>query len=211
MPASRALLRRGALLGILAACAMTYPASLVSAAGFECPKDGTVVAYDTAGQATKAMYHGTDPTDPLICIREGGQGRRGSFLFNYYFINSKDAASVSELDQARKALPAFFAGTADQVSFERAAVVRHEESRGTQRWKDTWQRLGRDVVPVAGRSIPTEHLRVTTEGVSGNTYLGTWDFWYDTADHVMLRSRYSAERGVCAGCRGSDAVSLTVP
>jgi hypothetical protein len=190
---------------LLAACivAAVPAAPFAFALEFACPKPGTVIAYASGNTIT---YHGADSKDSTICIREFN-GRTGRFLFNYYV----EREWYSGLDQAKLALQSFFSGQKNEVIYERAEVVRGQESAGVQRWTDKWQRIGQDTVVVGGRSIVTDRVRITTEGTnSNNTYLGIWDLWYDPISHASLRGRISVQRGYSHD-RGYDATALTLP
>jgi hypothetical protein len=175
------------------------------AGGFECPKAGTVVTY---GQS-KVTYRGADPTDPYICASEVN-GKTSSLLFSWYAPDAEDQERISGLNRAKAALTAFFIGQKNKVSFELAQVVPHFEQFGMQNWKDTWQRIGFQTVSVGGQQIMTEQIRVTEEGMSGNTTLFWWDVWYDPVSHVFLRGRITVGRGYNHG-RGYDATYLHVP
>lgn len=199
--------------GALAASLATFGAH---AQGLDlCPRSGLVIkGTNSAGEYT-ATTKGADPTDKSLCITvaEGAgtgvnNGRPVTRIYGWYDLTIFNLTSDTQ-NKARAGLGAILTGQTAETSFDMTMnfVGRAQPWSGVESWK----RTGQTTISIGGRPVNVVTLRESFKGGANSRYDGTWDLWYDPAQHLFVKGHLTTESGFAGRVRDFEVQSVSSP
>jgi len=163
---------------------------------FSCPKAGTAIEI----KDLKMSWQGTVPGSPTTCLRTDIYQKSEEAIFNFY------ADDVSGGKAARAAMADLFSGAKPKVEF----LVVFKTTRETVNSTETWTRLGREQIQVAGRAIDAwtfEQERRYSTGL----FHATRKLWFDPATGLFVKGSGKVLEGQARNWPSWEYTAIKVP
>jgi hypothetical protein len=162
---------------------------------FVCPKAGLRARYEVM----EVEYFGPTKDDRYNCVHTTRTGK-GSFLFNYYWVEKDD------YDEVRAKLAGLFTHKLQATSFS------YTSAGNRQRYKDSWKFLRVEAVFVGDRRVDAEVYERHNEGQLGNNHHSIWTLWFDPRTGLWIKNTVSVVSGQAMGVTTNGSlISITEP
>ena len=175
------------------------------AAGFRCPKPGTVVVLQNQ---TSSTARGPDPSDPEVCLSTNTNFGDRKSLLGFWPLPFREP---SEEPAVRAAMRSILNGQKSEVTFDIttqfAGTGRQGGTATFGKITNTFRRAGTETVTIGGQPINAVVYERFEQTPNGGL---TRRHYYDPASAVWVKVSDAARDGTVM-IQGSAALSVTVP
>jgi hypothetical protein len=168
---------------------------------FSCPKPGTV----EIRPSFKIQYTGSSDTDPYMCNKIDGWGKKQTLLFNYLDVTDADRQA------ARGAFIALLSGREKTVSYDYISPIGLTS-------RQTWTRLRRQTLTIGGKPVDTIVFEQQMQRIGpyrGDApWAGDYLHWLDPKTSLWVKGEFHLISGAYNGGAAYatyEDVSVTLP